>query len=81
MKLSQLRQMIREEAKRALNEGPLVKATRASEDLRDSVVELENYLMTIGKKKNINWDWSELVYLIIAIINDAKQEARDEYKD
>ena len=81
MKLNELRQIIREEAKKALNEGSgrdLLSAIKPSEDLRDSVVELENYLMAIGKEKNIDWDWNELAYLIIVIINDAKQEGYDE---
>ena len=34
--------------------------------------------MAIGEGKNIDWDWNELSYLIIAIINDAKQEGYDE---
>ena len=78
MKLNELRQIIKEEAKKTLNEGPLVNAIKPSEDLRDSIVELENYLMAIGEGKNIDWDWNELSYLIIAIINDAKQEGYDE---
>jgi len=41
-------------------------------------VELEKYLITIGDEKNIDWDWDQLAYLIVDIINDAKQEGYDE---
>ena len=81
MKLNELRQIIREEAKKALNEGSgrdLLHAIKPSEDLRYSVVELEKYLITIGDEKNIDWDWDQLAYLIVDIINDAKQEGYDE---
>jgi len=73
MKVSQLRQLIREEAKRALNEGPLVTASQVSEkDIKDSVVKLETYLTAIGKKKNINWDWKKLGSLVADIIHEAR---------
>jgi hypothetical protein len=73
MKVSQLRKLIREEAKRALNEGPLVTTTKVSEkDLKDSVANLETYLMKIGKQKNINWDWKNLGSLVADIIHEAR---------
>jgi hypothetical protein len=73
MKVSQLRKLIREEAKRALNEGPLVTKAQVSEkDLKDSVANLETYLMKIGKEKNINWDWNKLGSLVADIIHEAR---------
>lgn len=73
MKLNELRQIIREEAKSALNEGPLVTTTRVNEkDLKDSVANLETYLMEIGKQKNINWDWKNLGSLVADIIHEAR---------
>ena len=75
MKLNELRQIIREEAKKALNEGSgrdLLSAIKPSEDLRDSVVELENYLMALGKEKNIDWDWKNLGNLVADIIHEAR---------
>ena len=73
MKVSQLRNLIREEAKRALNEGPLVTTTRVNEkDLKDSVANLETYLMKIGKEKNIKWDWNELGDLVADIIHETR---------
>jgi hypothetical protein len=73
MKVSQLRQIIREEAKNALNEGPLVTTTQVNEkDLKDSVANLETYLMKIGKQKNINWDWKNLGSLVADIIHEAR---------
>ena len=72
MKVSQLRKLIREEAKKALNEGPLVTTTQVNEkDLKDSVANLETYLMKIGKQKNINWDWKNLGSLVADIIHEA----------
>jgi hypothetical protein len=73
MKVSQLRKLIREEAKKALNEGPLVTTTHINEkDLKDSVANLETYLMKIGKQKNINWDWKNLGSLVADIIHEAR---------
>lgn len=73
MKVSQLRKLIREEAKNALNEGPLVTTTQVNEkDLKDSVANLETYLMKIGKQKNINWDWKNLGSLVADIIHEAR---------
>ncbi len=73
MKIHELRQIIREEAKRALNEGPLVTASQVSEkDIKDSVANLETYLMKIGKEKNIKWNWSQLGDLLADIIHEAR---------
>ena len=73
MKVSQQRKLIREEAKKALNEGPLVTTTQVNEkDLKDSVANLETYLMKIGKQKNINWDWKNLGSLVADIIHEAR---------
>ena len=73
MKVSQLRKLIREEAKNVLNEGPLVTTTQVNEkDLKDSVANLETYLMKIGKQKNINWDWKNLGSLVADIIHEAR---------
>lgn len=73
MKIHELRQIIREEAKRALNEGPLVTASQVSEkDIKDSVANLETYLMKIGKEKNIKWDWKELGSLVADIVHEAR---------
>jgi len=74
MKIHELRQLIREEAKRALNEGPLVTASQVSDedDLKDSVANLETYLMKIGKEKNIKWDWKKLGSLVADIVHETK---------
>ena len=73
MKVSQQRKLIKEKAKKALNEGPLVTTTQVNEkDLKDSVANLETYLMKIGKQKNINWDWKNLGSLVADIIHEAR---------
>jgi len=75
MKIHELRQLIREEAKRALNEGPLVTASQVSDedDLKDSVANLETYLMKIGKEKNIKWDWDKLGDIVADIVHEARE--------
>jgi hypothetical protein len=73
MKIHELKKLIREEAKRALNEGPLMIATGASGDLGNSVKELENYLMTqlpSGEDEKKMWD--ELGSLVADIIHEAR---------
>jgi hypothetical protein len=73
MKVSQLRQIIREETKRALNEGPLVTTTKVSEkDIKNSVANLEIYLWKIGNQQNIKWNWSKLGDLLADIIHEAR---------
>ena len=78
MKLNELRQIIREEAKKALNEGPLVDTIQPfyTGALGKAVKALENHLMAKGK--NIDWDWDKLADLIIDIVDEAKQEGYDE---
>jgi len=75
MKTQQLRQIIREEIRRALNEneGPLMTATGASGDLGNSVKALEDYLMTqlpSGEDETKMWD--ELGSLVADIIHEAR---------
>jgi len=79
MKVSQLRKLIREEAKRALNEGPLVNAIKPAYtgDIGKAVKALEQYLINAGDK----YQWGKLADLIVDIVDYAQQEARDEYKD
>jgi len=70
MKLSQLRQIIREEAKSALNEGPLTNAIKPAYtgDLGTAVKALEEYLITVGDK----YQWRELADLVADIIHEAR---------
>jgi len=79
MKVSQLRNLIREEAKRALNEGPLTNAIKPAYtgDIGKAVKALEQYLINAGDK----YQWGKLADLIVDIVDYAQQEARDEYKD
>jgi len=79
MKVSQLRKLIREEAKRALNEGPLTNAIRPvyTGDIGKAVKELEQYLINAGDK----YQWGKLADLIVDIVDYAQQEAtRECYK-
>jgi len=70
MKLSQLRQIIREEAKSSLNEGPLTNAIKPAYtgDLGTAVKALEEYLITVGDK----YQWRELADLVADIIHEAR---------
>jgi len=73
MKTQQLRQIIREEVRRTLNEGPLMTATGALGDLGASVKELEDYLMTqlpSGEDEKEMWD--KLGSLVADIIHKTK---------
>jgi len=85
MKLQQLRQIIREEAKRALNEGSLANAAGVEgdkNDLKNSVDGLEDYLKGFygnifgsNEKGNIEWttrDWDELGRIVADIIHEAR---------
>ena len=82
MKLSELRQLIREEAKRALNEGAITNAIKPSleGDVKVAVQALEKLILSAGAVLN-NKNADKLADCIIDIIDAAKQEARDEYKD
>ena len=82
MKLHQLRQLIREEAKRVLNEGAITNAIKPSleGDVKVAVQALEKLLPSTGAVLN-NQNANKLADCIIDIIDAAKQEARDEYND
>ena len=82
MKLSQLRQLIREEAKRALNEGMITNTIKPSleGDVKVAVQALEKLILSAGAVLN-NKNADKLADCIIDIIDAAKQEARDEYND
>ena len=82
MKLSQLRQIIREEAKKALSEGAITNAIKPSleGDVKVAVQALEKLLLSTGAVLN-NKNANKLADCIIDIIDAAKQEARDEYND
>jgi len=83
MKLQQLRQIIREEVRRTLNEGSLAAAAGVTGDedvdsLKEYVGDLETYLIEIGKEKNIDWDWEKLGELVLNIISEAKMLGYDD---
>lgn len=82
MKVSQLRKLIREEAKKALNEGAITKAITPSlqGEVKVAVEALEKLLLSAGAVLN-NKNADKLADCIIDIIDAAKEEARDEYKD
>jgi uncharacterized FlaG/YvyC family protein len=82
MKLTELRQIIREEAKKALNEGAIIKAIRPSleGEVKSAVEALEKLLLSTGAVLDYKHA-DRLANCIIDIIDAAKQEARDEYKD
>jgi uncharacterized FlaG/YvyC family protein len=82
MKLNELRQIIREEAKKALNEGAIIKAIQPSlqGEVKSAVEALEKLLLSTGAVLDYKHA-DRLANCIIDIIDAAKQEARDEYKD
>lgn len=82
MKVSQLRNLIREEAKRALNEGAILNAIKPSleGEVKAAVGALEKLLQSTGAVLDYKHA-DKIADCIIDIIDAAKQEARDEYKD
>ena len=82
MKQSELKQIIREEISKTLNEGAILKAIRPSleGEVKAAVEALEKELQSTGAildYKHVD----RLAYCVIDIIDAAKQEERAEYGD
>ena len=79
MKTTELQKLIREEVKKALNEGALLSAIKPGlqGEVKTTVQALETYLKGTGAKL----DYKELAYLVIDIIDAAKDEERNEPSD
>ena len=82
MKKSELRQIIREEISKTLNEGAILKAiTPALEgEVKVAVEALEKLLQSTGAILD-NEHADKIADCVIDIINAAKQEERDEYSE
>lgn len=79
MKKLDLQKIIREEVRRALTEGAILSAIKPGlqGEVKTAVMSLETYLKGTGAKL----DYKELAYLVIDIIDAAKDEERNETSD
>ena len=77
-----LKSLIREEIKKTLNEKALLNAITPplEGELKQAVGNLENYLLSIGAILDYNHA-QKLAYLVIDIIDAAKEEERNETPD
>ena len=79
MKVSEFRKLIREEVRKTLNEGAILKAITPplEGELKVAVEALEKLLQSTGAKL----DYKAIANCVIDIIDAAKQEERDEYSE
>jgi hypothetical protein len=79
MKVTELRQIVREEISKTLNEGAILKAIEPAPtgEVKVAVEALEKLLQSTGAKL----DYEAIANCVIDIIDAAKQEERDEYSD
>lgn len=82
MKVTELRQIVREEISKTLNEGPILNAINPAPtgDVKEAVEKLEKLLQSTGAKLDYE-DYEAIANCVIDIIDAAKQEGRDEYSD
>ena len=79
MKKSELRQIIKEEVSKTLNQGPILNAITPAPrgEVKVAVKALEKLLQPAGAEL----DYEAIANCVIDIIDAAKQEERDEYSD
>jgi hypothetical protein len=79
MKVTELRQIVREEISKTLNEGAILNAIEPAPtgEVKEAVEKLEKLLQSTGAKL----DYEAIANCVIDIIDAAKQEERDEYSD